>query len=61
MNAGSDYAHAITHAHANANDTRTPRWVHKYGKTWWISRTPVTDATRIDPDKGEGSTHAHHH
>lgn len=49
MNAGTDYAKAREHAQANANYTNTPRWLHYYRNTWWISRTPIHDSERIAP------------
>ena len=51
MNAGTDYTKAKQHAQANADYTGTPRWLHLYAGTWWISKTPVHDAERIDPTK----------
>lgn len=49
MNAGLDYAKAKRQAQANADYTKTPRWLHMYGAVWWISREPIVDAERIDP------------
>lgn len=49
MNAGTDYNKAKQQALANANYTKTPRWLHGYNGSWWISKTPVRDAERIDP------------
>ena len=49
MNAGQDYQKAKRQAQANADYTKTPRWLHMYGRTWWISREPTADSERIDP------------
>ncbi len=51
MNAGTDYHKARAQAQANADYTRTPRWLHMYGGTWYVSKTPVQDSERIDPRK----------
>lgn len=49
MNAGTDYQKAKRHAQANADYTRTPRWIHLYNGVWWIDKTSILDAERIDP------------
>lgn len=49
MNAGRDYIKARQHAQANADRTQTLRWLHMYNGAWWISKTPVRDAERIEP------------
>lgn len=49
MNAGTDYAKAKRQAQANADYTKTPRWLHLYNGTWYISKSPVQDGERIDP------------
>jgi hypothetical protein len=49
MNAGTDYNKAKRQALANANSTQTPRWLHVYGRSWWISQTPIFGAERIEP------------
>lgn len=55
MNAGNDYQKARAQAQANADYTKTPRWLFNYGGTCWISKTPVQDSERIDPtDKPKG-------
>lgn len=41
MNAGKDFGKAIEQAKANAARTGTPRWVHSYNGTFWISQTPL--------------------
>jgi len=51
MNAGHDYAEAKLQAKANADYTQTPRWLHRYRGVWWISKTPVTDAEQIEPER----------
>jgi hypothetical protein len=37
MNAGSDYVRAKRQAQANADYTRTPRWLHYYAGFYWIT------------------------
>lgn len=49
MNAGKDYSKAKVQAQANADYTKTPRWIHLYGGVWYISREPIADSERIDP------------
>ncbi len=50
MNAGKDYAKAVSQAQANADLTRTPRYVHSYNGVWWISKSPLTcEHTQINP------------
>jgi hypothetical protein len=49
MNAGTDYTKAKKQAQANADYSKTPRWLHGYNGVWWVSQTPVRDAERIDP------------
>lgn len=49
MNAGRDLRKAVKRAQANANATKSPRWVHRYGGCWWISKTPVEGGGKINP------------
>lgn len=49
MNAGKNYRSAKRQAQANADYTDSPRWLHRYGDVWWISKTPVADSELIEP------------
>lgn len=49
MNAGKDYKRAKAQAQANADRSQSPRWLHQYGGSWWISTTPTADAEQLDP------------
>lgn len=49
MNAGKNHTKARAQAQANADRSQSPRWLHQYGGSWWISTTPTADAERINP------------
>jgi hypothetical protein len=51
MNAGKDFERARKQAYANAKRTGTPRYLHMYGGTWWISRDPIQDAFKINAEE----------
>lgn len=51
MNAGKSYANALWKAQANANYANAPRYLHAYGGVWWISKTPVSGAEIIEPQR----------
>jgi hypothetical protein len=58
MNAGKNYAKARAHAQANADRSDSPRWLHEYSGSWWITSTPTADAERIDPTAAKSRHHA---
>jgi hypothetical protein len=51
VNAGRNYDKAKIQAQANANLTGTPRWLHQWNGTYWISKEPgLGQRERIDPE-----------
>lgn len=58
MNAGKHHTKARAQAQANADRSQSPRWLHQYGGSWWISTTPVADAERINPGAAKSHRHA---
>lgn len=53
MNAGRDYGKAKRQAQANADWSGEPRWLSLYNGVWWVSKTPVLDAERVEPTPGK--------
>lgn len=58
MNAGKNRTKARAQAQANADRSQSPRWLHQYGGSWWISTTPTADAERVDPATTKSRHHA---